>query len=136
MPESTAPQPAADRSAPMIQRLQTLFSELSGIDAAALDPAATFLELGLDSLFLTQASGAIPKQFGVKVSLRDLLEDCPTLQALATRLVSMMPAEPAPERDRSGADGTSHAGRSRRRASMRRRPTPARSNRCWRSSWS
>ena len=98
MPESTAPQPAADRSAPMIRRLQTLFSELSGIDAAALDPAATFLELGLDSLFLTQASGAIPKQFGVKVSLRDLLEDCPTLQALATRLVSMMPAEPAPER--------------------------------------
>jgi len=98
MSESTASQPTADRSAQLIPRLQTLFSELSGIDAAALDPGTPFLELGLDSLFLTQASGAIQKRFGVKVALRDLLEDCATLQALATRLASMMPADPAPER--------------------------------------
>ncbi|HKC46589.1 MAG TPA: aminotransferase class III-fold pyridoxal phosphate-dependent enzyme [Gemmatimonadales bacterium] len=98
MPESTATQSAADRSAPLIQRLQILFSELSGIDAAMLDPTRTFLELGLDSLFLTQASGAIPKHFGVKIALRDLLGDCSTLQALAARVVSTMPADPAPER--------------------------------------
>lgn len=98
MPESSAPPPAADRSAEMIQRLQKLFSELSGIDAAALDPAASFLDLGLDSLFLTQASGAIQKQFGAKISFRDLLDDCSTLHALAVRLLSAMPAEPAPQR--------------------------------------
>lgn len=98
MPDSTTPQPAADRNAQLIEHLQTLFCELSGIDAATLDPAASFLDLGLDSLFLTQASGAIQKQFGAKVSLRDLLDDCSTLQALAARLVSVMPAEPASER--------------------------------------
>ena len=97
MPKSPTPQPS-DRSAQLIKRLQSLFSELSGVDAATLDPATAFLELGLDSLFLTQASGAIQKRFGVKVSFRDLLEDCSTLQSLATRLVSMMPAEPALER--------------------------------------
>lgn len=93
MPESSAPPAAADNSAQMIQRLQTLFSELSGIEIAALDPAETFLDLGLDSLFLTQASGAIQKQFGAKISFRDLLDDCSTLGALAARLVSMVPAD-------------------------------------------
>jgi acyl transferase domain-containing protein/glutamate-1-semialdehyde aminotransferase len=98
MPDTSAPQSSTDRAAQVIQRLQVLFSELSGIDAAALDPATGFLELGLDSLFLTQASGAIQKHFGAKVSFRDLLEDCSTLQALATRLVSLMPAESVPTR--------------------------------------
>jgi acyl transferase domain-containing protein/glutamate-1-semialdehyde aminotransferase len=98
MPHSSVPQTFTDRSTEIIQRLQVLFSELSGIDAAALHPAAGFLELGLDSLFLTQASGAIQKHFGAKISFRELLEDCSTLQALATRLVSLMPAEPVPAR--------------------------------------
>ena len=98
MPDSSAPQTSTDRSAQVIQRLQVLFSELSGIDATALDPGAGFLELGLDSLFLTQASGAIQKHFGAKISFRELLEDCSTLQALAIRLVSLMPAEPVPAR--------------------------------------
>ncbi len=97
IPESTAPQASADRGAQMIKRLQTLFSELSGMDAASLDPSAMFLELGLDSLFLTQASGAIQKRFGVAVSLRELLEECSTLEALATRVLSMTPADLAPE---------------------------------------
>ncbi|MGH8758333.1 MAG: phosphopantetheine-binding protein [Burkholderiales bacterium] len=97
LPASTAPQPSAERGAQMIKRLQTLFSELSGIDAATLDTAMVFLELGLDSLFLTQASGAIQKRFGVTVSLRELLEECPTLEALATRVLSMTPADLAHE---------------------------------------
>jgi acyl transferase domain-containing protein len=84
---------SADRAVQLVKRLQGLFSELSGIDAAALDPASTFLELGLDSLFLTQASGAVTKHFGVKISFRDLLEDYATLNALAGRLDQVLPAE-------------------------------------------
>ncbi|HET6493420.1 MAG TPA: aminotransferase class III-fold pyridoxal phosphate-dependent enzyme, partial [Burkholderiales bacterium] len=41
---------------------------------------------------------AIQKQFGAKISFRDLLDDCSTLHALAVRLLSAMPAEPAPQR--------------------------------------
>ncbi len=74
-------------------QLQRLFADLSGIDAAALTPQAGFLELGLDSLFLTQASSAIQKQFGAKVPIRVLLEDCSTLAALATRLDTLLPPD-------------------------------------------
>jgi glutamate-1-semialdehyde aminotransferase/malonyl CoA-acyl carrier protein transacylase len=98
MTELAVSQPSADRNAQVVNRLQVLFSELSGIDAASLDPALAFLELGLDSLFLTQASGAITKRFGVKVSFRDLLDDCSTLNSLAARLLPHLPAESAPPR--------------------------------------
>ena len=53
---TTPAQPCGDRGAPMVKRVQALFSELSGIDADTLDPAVAFRELGLDSLFLAQAS--------------------------------------------------------------------------------
>ena len=85
-----------NRAATLTARLQTLFADLSGIDAAALIPTAGFLELGLDSLFLTQASNAIQKQFGAKVPIRVLLEDCSTLAALAARLDTLLPPDARP----------------------------------------
>ena len=87
---------SAGRVADLIARLQTLFSELSGLDQAELDPAVSFVELGLDSLFLTQASTAIHKTFAVKVPFRDLLEDVSTLDAVAARIDSELPAEVVP----------------------------------------
>ena len=88
---SLQPRPAPEANLQTVKRLQGLFSELSGIDAAALDPDATFLDLGLDSLFLTQASNALQKRLGVKVSMRELLDDCSTLQALAARVAPSRP---------------------------------------------
>jgi acyl transferase domain-containing protein/acetylornithine/succinyldiaminopimelate/putrescine aminotransferase len=104
MPEPAVSPVSGDRAAHLVKHLQALLSELSGIDAAALDPASTFLELGLDSLFLTQASGVVSKHFGMKISFRDLLEDYSTLHALAGRLDQLLPADafappkPAPQR--------------------------------------
>lgn len=101
-PPPSAPQVMANtamtdnRASQLVPRLQALFAELSGIDIAALNPATGFLELGLDSLFLTQASNALLKQFGTKVSIRSLLDDCSTLDALAAYLVSRMPPEVRP----------------------------------------
>jgi len=92
-PETTPP---VDRGAALVVRLQTLFADLSGLEAAALEPQTPFLELGLDSLFLTQASGAIQKAFGVKVSFRELLEDLSTIAAIAGRLAEALPPEPVP----------------------------------------
>ena len=87
-------------SAQMLQRLQTLFADLSGIDAGdARRRRRHFLELGLDSLFLTQASNAMQKQFGAKISIRDAARGLlRRFEALAARLVSTMPADPLPER--------------------------------------
>ncbi len=74
-------------------RLRAVLSELSGIEAAALDSSANFAELGFDSLFLTQASGAIQRSFNVKVSFLQLLEDLSTIEALAAHLDRVMPRE-------------------------------------------
>jgi acyl transferase domain-containing protein/glutamate-1-semialdehyde aminotransferase len=88
--ETTSPA----RRALLVGRLQTLFSELSGMSAAEIVPQTSFLELGLDSLFLTQASAAIQRAFRVKVAFRDLLEELSTLDALAARLDAELPPEP------------------------------------------
>jgi acyl carrier protein len=59
----------------------------------ALDVTPTslsFLELGLDSLFLTRWARSLRELFGVPVSLRQLLETEQTLEALATYMVQHM----------------------------------------------
>ena len=53
----------------------------------------TFLELGFDSLFLTQVAGAFRKEFGVKVTFRQLLEDFATINTLAGHLDAQLPPE-------------------------------------------
>jgi acyl transferase domain-containing protein/glutamate-1-semialdehyde aminotransferase len=83
------------RKGQLIERLQALFAGLSGLETADLNPRTGFLELGLDSLLLTQASAAIQKSFRVKIPFRDLLEDLSTLDALAGRLDAELPPEPA-----------------------------------------
>jgi len=60
--------------------------DLGGLDPEDVDDEATFLDLGFDSLFLTQAGLAFKKKFGIKVSLRQLLEDAPTPGSLARHL--------------------------------------------------
>ena len=67
-----------------------------GMDAASIDTGAAFLELGLDSLVLTQAALLLQKTFDVKISFRELLEELSTIDALAARLDGVLPAEAAP----------------------------------------
>src|SRR5947208_13308761 len=55
--------------------------------------AATFMELGFDSLFLTQVSQALDQRFGVRIAFADLLEKYPTLQLLAEHLERVLPPE-------------------------------------------
>lgn len=66
--------------------LQRIFSELSGLAAADIETDATFLELGLDSLLLTQASRELQENFGVKITLRELIDAYATIDALAAHL--------------------------------------------------
>ena len=79
----------------LIGQLKDALEEASGLEAADLDPTATFLELGLDSLFLTQFALAVQKKFGVKVTFRELVERLPNLDSLAAHLDAAMPAEAA-----------------------------------------
>jgi acyl transferase domain-containing protein/glutamate-1-semialdehyde aminotransferase len=84
---------AQKRRAAVTGRLQKLFSELSGVAESELTTSASFLELGLDSLFLTQASTMIRKTFGVTIAFRDLLDDTSTLETIAAQIASQLPQE-------------------------------------------
>src|SRR5689334_5371588 len=79
-----------------LAKLRTLFSDISGLTADQLIASAPFLEIGLDSLLLTQASTAIEKSFGVHVTFRQLLEELSSLDALAAHLAPSMPAPSSP----------------------------------------
>src|SRR5271168_33754 len=74
-------------------RLQPIIAEvfraLSGIEIAADQMDHQFLELGLDSLFLTQATKGLQKKFGVKLTFRQIMEQYTTIASLATYLDSV-----------------------------------------------
>ncbi len=67
---------------------------LSGLQLAS--DSVSFLELGFDSLFLTQASQALQKQFGVKITFRQLINDLNTVDALAAHLDAALPPDRTP----------------------------------------
>ncbi|MEM1440745.1 MAG: amino acid adenylation domain-containing protein, partial [Verrucomicrobiota bacterium] len=70
-------------------QLREIFSELSGLAEEDLAAEATFLELGLDSLLLTQASRELKETFGVEISLRELIDRFSSIDALAEHLRSV-----------------------------------------------
>ncbi|MCW1886942.1 amino acid adenylation domain-containing protein [Luteolibacter flavescens] len=88
------PHPAMSRIPDLAARLRAIVLELSGISVD--DDAATFTELGFDSLFLTQASQAIQSRFGVKITFRQMLGELSSVAAIASHLDAEMPAAAAP----------------------------------------
>jgi acyl transferase domain-containing protein len=71
-----------------------ILADLSGLDAADLDPSATFTNLGFDSLFLTQANSQFRRVFGIRFTLGQLLGETPSIDALATRIDVELPPDP------------------------------------------
>ena len=74
-----------------------IFEELSGLTIAATEYAVNFLELGFDSLFLTQVAQAVQSEFDVKVTFRQLLGDQGSLGSLADFIDDKLPAEAVAE---------------------------------------
>ena len=87
---------AGGRSERLLETLRELLHAQSGVPLESIAPDATFLDMGFDSLFLTQASQAIGRKFGVKVTFRTLLEDAPTPASLANLLDQKMPPDLVP----------------------------------------
>ena len=108
-PAVVSPQPAAlaEPALPRKDRLlaasRTLLEELSGYDLSQVDPATSLLELGLDSLLLTQAAQVFHRKFGVSITFRQLMEELGSLQQIAEHLDATLPAEafaPQPQHQR------------------------------------
>ena len=85
----------------------TLFEELSGIATGTESFDTSFLELGFDSLFLTQATQAIQRRFGVKVTFRQIVEQYSRIRMLADRLDSILPADAFPAEQAQPAQASS-----------------------------
>ncbi len=79
----------------LIAQLRDLFEDVSGHEASGADPGMAFVELGLDSLTLTQAALQIKKQFGVPVTFRQLMENLRSFDLLADYLDAQLEPEPA-----------------------------------------
>src|SRR6185369_8969251 len=88
---SAAPPPGRKES--IAAMLQALLSELSGLSVRQMAHTITFMEMGFDSLFLTQASQAIEQRLGVRVAFADLLEKFSTLDLLAEHLDQTIPPD-------------------------------------------
>jgi acyl transferase domain-containing protein/glutamate-1-semialdehyde aminotransferase len=92
------PQPTAvSSSALLITLLKEVFTATSGLEMMNVAESTTFLEMGLDSLSLTQIGIALKKKFQVKITLRQLLEIYPTFGTLADFLIQTLPPELLPD---------------------------------------
>ncbi|MET0541897.1 MAG: amino acid adenylation domain-containing protein [Variovorax sp.] len=84
-PSAAAREPVAshDRRAALHLQLRELFERISGSELAAVDGTTPFIELGLDSLTLTQAASQVKKHFKVNIGFRQLMESHRSFDALA-----------------------------------------------------
>lgn len=106
VPESSMPHlvsPAAsavpaptDRLPQLLAQLREVFEDVAGFDLADADADTNFIELGLDSLMLTQVALQLQKTFPVKITFRQLMGDASSLSALAAMIAPTLPPEVAP----------------------------------------
>nr|WP_315193013.1 non-ribosomal peptide synthetase/type I polyketide synthase [uncultured Aquabacterium sp.] len=96
LPTTTAPPqpPITMNRLPRIeQEIVRILGDVAGLPPETVDRNATFVDQGLDSLSLTQATLEFEKAFGVKMRFRRLLEDVDTLSKLAVFLDGQVPAD-------------------------------------------
>ncbi|MCP6756999.1 acyl carrier protein, partial [Klebsiella pneumoniae] len=72
-------------------------------------PATSVVELGLDSLSLTQVALQLSKSFGLKITFRQLMEDLSSLEHLAMHIDRELPPEAAPAPSAPAAAATAPA---------------------------
>ncbi|MEO8589312.1 MAG: amino acid adenylation domain-containing protein [Flavobacteriales bacterium] len=81
----------------LIKRIKELLESSSGLELADASPEETFLEMGLDSLFLTQVATSLSKKFGVKITFRQLNEEYANLDKLAEFILPNLKGETSAE---------------------------------------
>src|SRR5712675_1542427 len=86
-------QPVVSRAALISSMVSDIFADLSGVQMQPSDVSSTFLEMGFDSLFLTQIAQALHGKFGLKVTFRQLLGDQSSLKSLTEFIDSQLSAE-------------------------------------------
>lgn len=97
---STAPYQSLGVPMMSLEKVQTemaqIFEDASGIDVTDFPAGTSFIEMGLDSLALTQVALKLKKNFNVAITFRQLMESLPTVEALIKHLAPTAVSAPAP----------------------------------------
>ena len=75
----------------ILEKLSLIIQEMSGLEADDIDVVRSFLDMGFDSLFLTQANLRFKKEFKVRITFRQLFDEAPCLNQLATYIDRQLP---------------------------------------------
>ena len=77
----------------LINKIKELLEDASGIDISDAPLQASFIEIGFDSLLLTQVAQSLSRAFGVAITFRMLNEDYHTLDQLGEYLDRQLPTD-------------------------------------------
>ncbi|WP_310488840.1 type I polyketide synthase, partial [Chamaesiphon sp. VAR_69_metabat_338] len=91
LPSPATPSVPPSREVRLLDEIAAVFTATTGVEIGTSERDATFLELGLDSLSLTQVALSLKKKFQVQVTFRQLLEDCSNLTTLARSIDLQLP---------------------------------------------
>jgi acyl transferase domain-containing protein len=80
----------------LLEQLGTLFSEFAGLPITTQSDL-TFVQAGFDSLVLMQIGVALGKQYGVSVSLKELMGKLNTLRAVTAHVLANAPKDKLPK---------------------------------------
>jgi amino acid adenylation domain-containing protein len=97
-PSYSTNQPTKNSSTPpmrtsvLIKKIYQLLEDASGIEMADVSPETSFLELGFDSLLLTQMAITLRNEFGTPITFRQLTAELISPNDLAVFLDQQLPA--------------------------------------------
>ncbi|UOE52115.1 amino acid adenylation domain-containing protein [Mucilaginibacter sp. SMC90] len=90
---STTTQPVLMRKDILIDKLKEIFEDAAGIEIDMAAAGMSFIEIGFDSLSLTQIATNLKKIFNVPITFRKLFEEYNSLELLAVYLDNNLPAD-------------------------------------------
>lgn len=94
--QKTPSSPQPDRIAELSAAIAAILESLSGSAPPSTTVPISFLEMGYDSLFLTQVAQKVQSQMKVKITFRQLLAQYSTIPTLAAFLAEKLPTSAAP----------------------------------------
>jgi amino acid adenylation domain-containing protein len=92
-PESIPLQNNFMRKDALIEQVKSILENASGIEMEGVTPEMNFIEIGLDSLLLTQIALNLKKAFNLPITFRQLTEEYGSLDLLAQYLDANLPRE-------------------------------------------
>lgn len=90
------PPASPDRRPRLLAQLRSIIEDVAGTEIGEADAGTGFIELGLDSLALTQLALQLSRAFGIRLTFRQLMESLSSLDVLAAHVDREMPADVAP----------------------------------------